>query len=348
LTVSKALPVINPVVKPLKIQDDYDGAGENEQASLSVTAEYGLTKDSTVTIVINDSKKTRVKTIANATRILKTEGQAKYEFTWDGTAANGIDQVADGTYTIVYTAVDSLGLKAAMKTQLVTVERNKPVVTLLTTHAKPGTTFTINYNISEAASVLATANFKICSTSTCNADSTNITGATIANATGLKKAGANKFGIKMASTLEPGTYFLFMEVVDGVSKKNEVTVFEFVVDGTAPTVTDIAATNVVGTGSSDISYTITEATDTAKVTVTVRSGATYAKSKVVRTLVNNVTQVDGTYDVEWDGKDSKGKVAPNSSATLKYWIDVVAVDAAGNISTRTVDVSYKEITKSAS
>jgi flagellar hook assembly protein FlgD len=134
------------------------------------------------------------------------------------------------------------------------------------------------------------------------------------------------------------------------AKSNDVVKFPLIIDGTNPAITDASATNVVGNGSSTISYELSE---TALVTVTIKSGATYAKSKIIATIVNNELRTVAGAEAEgftstWDGKDSKGKTTPNTSATVKYWVEVRALDLAGNASANTLDVTYKEFTKSAS
>ena len=142
-----------------------------------------------------------------------------------------------------------------------------------------------------------------------------------------------------------------MDIEDTASptkKKNVDKVINLKVDGTAPVVTDIAADSFVGSGPSDISYKLSE---TSRVTVTIKSGASYDKSKVIATLVSNKKQdVEGAepeeFETSWDGLDSKGKAAPKTSTKVKYWVEVRAVDLAGNVSTQTENVTYKEITKS--
>jgi hypothetical protein len=74
---------------------------------------------------------------------------------------------------------------------------------------------------------------------------------------------------------------------------------------------------------------------------------------VIATLVNNELRTVAGETAEgftstWNGVDSKGKTTPNTSSAVKYWVEVRAVDLAGNASANTVDVTYKEFTKSAS
>ena len=391
LTVSKLAPVIYPDTGGTKaIQNGWAVPGADAAPEITtVEFEFGLTKNSIVNIVINDSKRSTVKTIKSNVRMLATPGSfitipdsnppvmgwvgQEHKFTWDGTNNAGVN-VTDGTYTVVYNSVDSLGIKAGQKTQTVRVERKRPEITLITSHVRPGKSLTIHYNVDELATVFGS--YKLCSndftadpysfdpakptdlpTDTCTA----VTGSSI-NATGLLKIGANRMTVKLPDTIAPGKYYLLMRVRDtagastgqtlnaSTAKTNEVAKFEIIVDGQVPGVTDTTATNVVGSGTSTIGYKLSE---TSLLTVTVRSGATYQKSRVVATLVNNELRVvagtdPASFSATWNGLDFRGRTAPNSTATLKYWVDVRAVDLAGNVSISTLDASYKEFSKSAS
>jgi hypothetical protein len=333
-------------------------ASEGEGSTTDI--QYTVSENAIVTAVIQNSKKTVVRTIRTAERLLKTESGSNYTFTWNGKNESGAN-VPDGVYTLVFSSVDTLGNKGVTKTSSITIERNKPVVTLVTTNVKSGSNLTINYSLSEAATITA---LQLCSNApevgaldseyVCTA----IPNAVIAG-TGLQKDGINKFTIKLPSTsavTNGSTYYLVIKASDltkPTAKTNDTQVFALKVDSTPPKVIGLEATNVSGTGSSTIKYHLDE---NVRVTVAVKFGTSYSKSKVIRTLVNNVltANTDDTDDstkvsVTWDGKDDKGKNAANTTATTKYFIEVRVSDLSGNTNTLSTTGEFPsvfEITKS--
>jgi hypothetical protein len=314
LVVDKMLPVITPnsPSEPYEINDE----------TMSVEISYALTKSAMVAVVINDSKKKRVKTIKTATRLL---GGESYHFEWDGTNDSG-NPVDDGIYTVVFTGVDILGIKALQKTVTVRVERAAPTFTLTPTSIKPSATgATIQYTLSEVATV--SSNFEIVKVDE-NGDEVAQPQLVISGAVGIKKAGSNKFTIKGALTV--GTYKIKMIAVDAEGKSSSSEKLTLFVDNTSPTVSNLSVSDVTGNSGSTIAYVLDEH---AKVTITIRVSS--ATGKVVHTVLNNVNQSANAepITVPWNGKNTKGQVLPSSNGTtIRYFIVVNAMDLAGNVS----------------
>jgi hypothetical protein len=256
-----------------------------------------------------------------------------------------------------------LGLKAGQKSTTLTVERARPSIKLINTHVKPATSYSINYELTEEGVV--TQNFKICASLPIDSDGSGqieaaecvaLPGAEITGATGSRKVGPNRFNLKFTTAPANGTvYYLWMDVRDlshqtpALAKDNLVKVFPLTIDMTPPSVTQFTVTNVVGSGIGTISYHLSEK---AFVTIHLRNGSTFEKSKVLRTLVNNVelnasSSSSDLKTASWNGKDVKGKALPNTTTTSKYFIEIRVTDLAGNTFVHsTQNPAWLEILKS--
>ncbi len=329
LVVAKAAPVITPTIPsvPYEIRDAYSFNGATKTEVTEVEIGYSLNKSALVTVVINDSKRKRVRTILTSTRLL---GGESYSFVWDGNDAHGVE-VNDGVYTVVFSGVDPLGVKAALKTVTVRVERAVPNFSLTPASIKPSATgATIHYSLTEAATI--TNNFEIFKIDE-NGDEIAQPSLIVSGAVGAKKSGANKFTVKGALTV--GTYRIKMAATDAFGKSSGEVKLTLTVDGTLPVVSALSAADISGNSGSNIEYTLSE---DARVTVTLRSLS--ASGKILHTIVNNQQQsaTDDPISVVWNGKNSRGQNVPVSNgSTVRYFIVVQATDTAGNVSTAVSD-----------
>jgi flagellar hook assembly protein FlgD len=280
-----------------------------------------LSEIAKVKVTITDSANKQVRVLLNNA----TRPAGLNTLLWDGTAANGVTKVGDGTYTFKFDVTDRLGNIGTPKTLKVKVEQSNPGVTAIsaTSVKVGGKTSTIKYTLSE---VVKSAVVTI-------VDTSGVEEVTVATINGTKLAGINTVTWTLATGIANKTYKVKIVATDLVDKVTTVETNTVVVDREAPNVTNITLASEPTDGNREISYTLSE---NAKVTVEIRLNS--ATGTLIKTIEANVDKTSGSNSAQWDGTNNAGAaVAPGNYVALIKAADALVnrngVSGAGQAST---------------
>jgi flagellar hook assembly protein FlgD len=146
----------------------------------------------------------------------------------------------------------------------------------------------------------------------------------------LDSGGIGKYDVP-TDAVSDVKYYLRVRTRDNAGNwSSAVTLFEFCFDNVVPVVSNIVQNNyVISPANNDgykdsvsVSYNLSEG---SSVTVKIMTQA----GSVVRVILNNVWQQQGSNSFVWDGKDGAGNYVSDSSYTYK----IELVDKAGNVGT---------------
>ncbi|MBS4175955.1 S8 family serine peptidase [Lederbergia citrea] len=271
---------------------------------------FSAIKGPTVSVYIQNSKGKTIRKLINPK---KWKG-GKVSTVWDGKLDNGL-YVDSGTFTVVAKLTN--GKKTLYKKQVVkTTNKIKPTVKISTPAVfspKVKSKLTVSYDINKKVMITA----KIY-------DSKNKLIKTILNNQSVSAGkrtvawdGKNSKG----KLVKDGTYKLIISGVDSNKFKANKTM-SIKIDTVKPTAaTSVSSSPFKLDGKSKPGVTVTFK-ENVKMTIYV----TTDKGVKVKRLTNNKSYKEGTFTINWNGKNDKGKYVGEG----KYRYEAEVVDVAGN------------------
>jgi chitodextrinase/flagellar hook assembly protein FlgD len=330
IKVDKSAPKVTNVNKS---SDIYSPNG-----SLTAAVQYTLDESAKITVQITNSTGSLVKTLS--TNVNKTKGS--HTVNWNGRDRRNL-LVADGTYNVIITAKNQVGLTTTIKSLKIIVESKKPTITKVKITPSPyrTTTFTkttISFALSEKAKVsVRVLDLEENIVRNVVTESVRNPGTVLIDWNGKNNSAAN---------VPDGLYRILLDAVDippaegdikppvALAPKTAAT-YEglLVLDGrNNPLITNITTSPesfvADGTAVLTVSYKLSE---NSSVNIDILNSS----SAVVRTISTKLSRFAGTRTFSWNGKANSGTVVSPGTYTIR----IMAVDSGGKSGTATSPVT---------
>lgn len=285
----------------------------------SATVSFSLNTNATTTVWIKDTTGTIVKTLIFDNNLT---GGTNYSYNWNGTDNNNAP-VAAGSYNaqvVAYNSVSSDIKNFSFNyTAASTVQAPVVTVSVSPTSFDPtkGQTTTVSYSLSQEASLSVLVKLNGSLIKTLRAQTLQNPGSYTLSWNGVSDQsvtmGPNNFVVEVYANNVAGTD----------TKTAGVTIVNDVVTVTAPNLTALSGTPSPFNPNLEVTRIGFTLDKTANVTVDVLDAASGA---VIKNLANGTSLSAGTYNYNWDGRNTSGAIVPNNT----YRVRVMASNSAGS------------------